>query len=495
MQFRGYRGTMGAGHAAPSAGHAAPSGGAEPSAAGDRLVRWVRDCAAGETAPDPSPPVLRAAARELERGSGDKGKVRFTFEDAAEAALRADLEEQLRRARVATTGTERSESPGLIDVAAWVGTVVRDVAWWAGSLAAVVATDRWRPVERVEAAAALATLAIRQPGTVRAAAIGHENEIFASAAQLLHDSVAGESADGRLSAAMAGSALTLMECLLETLATERMDLPPLVSSVGGSVGTLLQRARRDMRSPDEAPAAGAPSAHAVRLLWRLSEAGGSAAASLTDELISELGASSHRWRGAPGWALAGVVCAHFVTTEDVLASSSGIPSSGTAEEAAMADALLDALACALDGGEFDGVTPQSEPAAATVCRWCCSDRLLAALLRCRRDLFELLELGLGPRQPAPTQQACAGAIIHLAMQSHTRAAMEMHVEHDRVRSRLATLAHEEAAADTGGGPNQPPLHQLGTCVLDGRLSWPRATERSSPGAVLVSGGEEPLAIR
>ena len=79
--------------------------------------------------------------------------------------------------------------------------------------------------------------------------------------------------------------------------------------------------------------------------------------------------------------MAGVVCAHFVTTEDVLASSSGIPSSGTAGEAAMADALLDALACALDGGEFDGVTPQSEPAAATVCRWCCSDRLLAALDR------------------------------------------------------------------------------------------------------------------
>ena len=45
---------------------------------------------------------------------------------------------------------------------------------------------------------ALATLAIRQPGTVRAATIGHENEIFASASKLLHDSVAGESADGGL---------------------------------------------------------------------------------------------------------------------------------------------------------------------------------------------------------------------------------------------------------------------------------------------------------
>jgi hypothetical protein len=423
----------------------------------------------------PSPPsILRAKSVE---------------DDARQAA----------RVTFASGATEASAegSVGLLNAVGFVGSVVPDVAVWVSALAADVGIDTHRPLDRVEAAAALEALCLRQPISVRAAAAGHEEQMIGAASQLLQDALSGAAGaghpDGSVSAAMASGALALLDCLVDCL--EGNFGPDLAAFATSAAGQMLARARRGTN-------AGSPSlacTRVVRLLWRLSELPGSGRLvgnqrgggdeALTSELVDALG----RYAGVAGWGLAALVLAHLVASDESLPAAAGLASgsssavsdaSSAEAEAVMIDCVLEAFGYALQGQEFHGVELRPAPLAWTVARMCSSDRFLKGLLGCEQqlDLIALLELGMRPvrNYGDGTRRACLSALVHLGVQPHCRAGVEEHPASDALRSRLVALA-TSTMMDDDGAPSSPTssssqegtaLAQLAVWALGAVGRWP-----------------------
>lgn len=368
----------------------------------------------------------------------------------------------------------------LSDAVNFVGNVVSDSAEWASELVNVVGASTNRAVDRVEAAAALEALCLRQPTSAHAGTDGHEVRAIVAASRLLDDALSGSAGaghpDGNMSAAMASKALALLVCLVNCPdgildVTLVIDLTHSISSV---ITQMISRAI-DKR-------AGCPPlacTQAVRLLWRLREVSGIEALDYQankapEELVYKLVRVLGRWNDATGWGVAALVLADQCALDEALPDTAEVVDGhGQDVMQVIVDRVVEAFDCTLHAQIFDNTILQPGPLAVIVARMCCSDNFLKYLLRCKKDVIGMLALGLRPEPTYGdrTQRACLRALVHLGVQPHCRAGIQVHPELDVLRSRLSALEALDNQKST--------LTQLAVWALESDNHWPLPSQDPS----------------